>query len=71
MNIWYKIVVLCGVMFSVIATEFKVRGLKPGKGHKIRSTPSFGGEVKPSAPCRTILRLVKDPCGEWQRYYVC
>jgi hypothetical protein len=22
------------------------------KGDKIRSTPSFGGEVKPSVPCR-------------------
>ena len=35
-----------------------VRGFKPGrsrrifKGEKILSTPSFGGEVKPSVPCR-------------------
>jgi hypothetical protein len=28
---------------------------------KIRSTTSFGGEEKPSAPCRKILRHVKDP----------
>jgi hypothetical protein len=34
-----------------------VRGFKPGgsrgvfKGEKILSTPSFGGEVKPSVPC--------------------
>jgi hypothetical protein len=28
---------------------------------KIRSTASFGGEVKPSVPCRKILRHVKDP----------
>jgi hypothetical protein len=27
---------------------------------KIRSTPSFGGEVKPSVPCRR-LRHVKEP----------
>jgi hypothetical protein len=27
---------------------------------KIRSTPSFGGEVKPSALCTKILRHVKD-----------
>jgi len=36
----------------------QVRGFKPGrsrrifKGKKILSTPSFGGEVKPSVPCR-------------------
>jgi hypothetical protein len=36
----------------------QVRGFKPGrsrrifKGEKILSTPSFGGEVKPSVPCR-------------------
>jgi hypothetical protein len=28
---------------------------------KIRSMTSFGGEVKPSAPCRKILKHVKDP----------
>ena len=36
----------------------KVRGFKPGRsrrifqGEKILSTPSFGGEVMPSFPCR-------------------
>jgi hypothetical protein len=25
------------------------------KGDKIRSTPSFGGEVKPSVPCRRFV----------------
>jgi hypothetical protein len=36
----------------------QVRGFKPGrsrrifKGEKILSTPSFGGKVKPSVPCR-------------------
>jgi hypothetical protein len=29
---------------------------------KIRSTTSFGGEVKPSAICRKVLRYVKNPC---------
>jgi hypothetical protein len=29
-------------------------------GQKILSTPSFGGEVKPSVPCRA-LRHVKEP----------
>jgi hypothetical protein len=52
---------------NVLATGPKVRGFKPGrgqwifKGDKIRSTTSFGGEVKPSLPCRKILRHVKDP----------
>jgi hypothetical protein len=52
---------------SVLVTGPKGRGLKPGCGHgflrviKIRSTPSFGWEVKPEVPCRKILRHVKDP----------
>ena len=43
---------------SMLAFSTQVRGLKPGrsrrifKGEKILSTPSFGGEVKPSVPCR-------------------
>ena len=43
---------------SVLAFSTQVRGLKPGrcrrifKGEKILSTPSFGGEVKPSVTCR-------------------
>jgi hypothetical protein len=28
---------------------------------KICNTPSFGGEVKPSAPCHKILWDVKEP----------
>ena len=42
---------------SVLAFGTQVRGFKPGrsrqifKGGKILSTPSFGGEVKPSVPC--------------------
>jgi len=42
----------------VLAFGTQVRGFKPGrsrrifKGKKIFSTPSFRGEVKPSAPCR-------------------
>jgi hypothetical protein len=27
---------------------------------KIRSTPSFGWEVKPEVPCRKIIRHVKE-----------
>jgi hypothetical protein len=51
---------------SVLATGLKGRGLKLGRGVrflraiKIRSTPFFGWEVKPEAPCRKILRHVKE-----------
>ena len=43
---------------SVLAFSTQVRGFKPGRSHRIfrakkfLSTPSFGGEVKPSVPCR-------------------
>jgi hypothetical protein len=43
---------------SVLAFGTQVRGFKPSrsrwifKREKILSTPSFGGEVKPSVPCR-------------------
>jgi hypothetical protein len=43
---------------SVLTFGTQVRGFKSGrslrifKGEKILSTPSFGGEVKPSVPCR-------------------
>jgi hypothetical protein len=56
---------LGGVMASVLDIGPKVRGFKLGRGDgflraiKILSTPSFGGEVKPSAPCCNILRNVK------------
>jgi hypothetical protein len=48
-------------MVSVLAIGLKVREFKPGRGDgflkaiKIRSTPRFAGELKPSAPCRKIL----------------
>ena len=44
---------------SVLAFSTQVRGFKPGRSRriffrakKILSTRSFGGEVKPSVPCR-------------------
>jgi hypothetical protein len=49
----------------VLAAGPKVRGFKSGRGRwilratKIRSTTSFGGNVKLSAKCRKILRYVK------------
>jgi hypothetical protein len=51
-------VVLSGVVISVLAFANKVCGFKPCqgllifKGDKIIRTPSFGGELKPLAPCR-------------------
>ena len=50
----------------MLAFGTQVRGFKPGRsprifqGEKILSAPSFGGEVKPSVPCRK-LRHVKEP----------
>jgi hypothetical protein len=47
---------------SVLVTGPKGRGFKPGRGDgflraiKIRSTPSFGREVKLEVPCHKILR---------------
>jgi hypothetical protein len=54
-------------MVIVLAVFPKFRGFKHGRGQwilsaiQIRSTPSFGGEVNPSATCRNILQHVKDP----------
>jgi hypothetical protein len=58
---------------SVLATGPMVRGFKPGRGDgllreiKIRSTLSYGWEVKPEVPCRKILRHVRDLL-TYQRY---
>jgi hypothetical protein len=52
-------------MVSALGTGLKVRGFKPGRGDRflsaiqIHSTPSFGEKLKPSAPCRKIVRYVK------------
>jgi hypothetical protein len=52
-------------VISVRDTGPKGRGFKSGRVYgflraiKIRSSPSFGWEVKPEAPCRKILRHVK------------
>jgi hypothetical protein len=54
-------------MVSVLATGHKGRGFTSSQGDgilraiKIRSTPSFGWEVKPEVPCHKILWHVKDP----------
>jgi hypothetical protein len=50
---------------SVLAFGTQVRGFKPSqsrqifKGENILSTPSFGGEVKPSVPCRRFAACKK------------
>jgi hypothetical protein len=50
-----------GVVVSVLDTGPKGHGFKPGRSDgflraiKIRSTPSFGWEVKPEVPCRNIF----------------
>jgi hypothetical protein len=62
---------LAGVIVSVLAIGPKVRRFKPSRGDgflraiKIRSTSSFTGEVNPEAPCRKILRLVKNRLKVW------
>jgi hypothetical protein len=64
---------LGGVVVRVLATGRKGRGFKPSRVDgllrtiKIRSTPSFGWEIKPEVPSRKILRHVKDPL-TYQRY---
>jgi hypothetical protein len=60
------------VMVSVIPVGPEVSGFSPGrsrwifKGDKIRGTPSFGGEVKPEAPCRKNLRHLKYYLQVWK-----
>jgi hypothetical protein len=57
---------LGSVMVSLLTIRPKVCVLKPGQDDgflsaiKISSTPCFGGEVKPKAPCRRILRHIKE-----------
>jgi hypothetical protein len=51
-------VMCCFYSSNIIALSTQVRGFKPGrsrrifKGQKILRARSFGGEVKPSVPCR-------------------
>jgi hypothetical protein len=54
-------------MVTVLPTGLEVRGFKASQERwilrviKICTTTSFGGKVKPSAPCHKISRQVKDP----------
>jgi hypothetical protein len=59
--------VLGGLVVTALAIVPEFRGFKPYrgrwifKGHKNRSTTSFGGEVKSSVACRKMLWHIKGP----------
>ena len=61
----------CGLGVRVLVSGAQVCGFNPSRSRrifrakKILSTPSFGGEVKLSVPCRTLQR-VKDPKITWK-----
>jgi hypothetical protein len=61
---------------SVLATEPKVCGFKPGQAQRIfkgnihHSITSFGEEVKPAVLCHEILQHVKEPYRYEKRYFV-
>jgi hypothetical protein len=62
-------------MVGVLVIRPKIRRFKPGQGDeflmeiKIRSTPSFGGELKPETQWRKVLRHVKIICKYEQKYF--
>jgi hypothetical protein len=62
-------------MVKVLAIGSKVRGFKLAqfdgllRAIKIRSTPSFSGEVRPAASCHYILWHVKITCKYEQKYF--
>jgi hypothetical protein len=63
----YIYIIIGDVMFIVLGIEPKVSLVQTRlsamilRAIKIRSRTSFGREVKPTAPCRKILRQVKEP----------
>jgi hypothetical protein len=64
----YVYVALGALLIIVLAIDPRFAGSYPAEDSeflrviKIRSTTSFGEEVKPSALCRNILRRVKEHC---------
>ena len=56
----------------MLAFSTQVRGFKPYRnrrifqGEKILSTPSFGGEVKPSVPCRRFAACKRFLNATWK-----
>jgi hypothetical protein len=61
-----------GLVVSVLASGTQVHGFKPGRSRrifgakKILSMPSFGGEVKPSVPCRSFAACKKSLQLPWK-----
>ena len=55
----------------MLAFSTEVRGFKPGflRAKKILSTPSFGGEVKPSVPCRRFAACKRPPKWRGSRHF--
>jgi hypothetical protein len=60
-------VVLGGVIVAYMPLDPRIAGSNQAKDDgflraiKIRIRPSFGGEVRPSAPCSNISQRVKNP----------
>jgi hypothetical protein len=56
------------LVVSILASGIQVRGFKPGE--KILSMPSFGGEVKPSVPCRRFAASKRSLHLPWNSHAV-
>jgi hypothetical protein len=62
---FYELAAFGGQWLACLSLHPRFAGSKPAEDDeflmaiKIRITTSFGGEVKPSTPCRKILRHVK------------
>jgi hypothetical protein len=41
-----------GLVVSMLASGTQDHEFEPGRSRRIHSMPAFGGEVKPSVPCR-------------------
>jgi hypothetical protein len=73
---YLQFVALGGLVIIMLAIWLKVRGFKPGRGRRIltateiRSTTSFGGQVKPSVPWGKILQHFNKTYGYENRYFV-
>jgi hypothetical protein len=68
-SLYAFLVAVGGLVVIVLAVGYKVCPAKDDgflRAIKVRSTTSFGQEVKPAVPCRKILRHVKDPYKVWK-----
>jgi hypothetical protein len=69
-------VTLGGPVVVCLQLNPRFAGSNPGdedgflRAIKILSKTSFGGDARPSPPCRRILRHVKDPYTYGKRYFV-